>query len=152
MKRFRFNLEKLLELRRFAEEEAERELARAIGELSELERRLASLAEERAQVARERFSHPHSVAELRHLELYLLRLDQQKEKLLEAMAIAFQNVERARQNYLEASRDKRVVEKLKEKKQAQYKKELFKEETRLLDDLGGRKRSPLSEVPEERTL
>jgi len=66
---------------------------------------------------------------------YLLRLDYTKEQLLKEAALAEQKVEEAREEYLEASRERKVLDKLKEKRQKEYRKEIFTEETKVLDDL-----------------
>jgi flagellar FliJ protein len=46
-------------------------------------------------------------------------------------------VEAARTVYLEASRDRKVFDKLKEKRGAEYRKEMFAGETKVLDDISG---------------
>lgn len=146
MKRFRFELEKLLELRTYAEREAELALAREMGELASIESRIRALAEERAEVASRRFSRGVLVAEIRHSEAYILRLDQTKEKLLESAAAAQLAVEAAREKFIEASRERKIIDKLKEKRLAEHKKEMAAEELKTIDDIstGSRARRVLS--------
>ncbi|MDR3193073.1 MAG: flagellar export protein FliJ, partial [Treponema sp.] len=120
MKRFNFSLEKVLELRRYREQETELELGRATGELVVIEQRIRELAEARSLAAAGRFSPGNSAVDIRNYELYILRLDKTKEELLEAAAKAAQKVEEARRIYLEASRDRKVMDKLKEKRAAEY--------------------------------
>jgi flagellar FliJ protein len=137
MKRFKFSLEKILELRKHREREAEIELGRAVGELTEIENRLKALAVDRLRAAGERFASHNSAGEIHNYDLYIMRLDQMKEKLQEAAAKAELKVEEARKIYLEASRDRKVFDKLKEKREAEYRKEMFAEETKVLDDISG---------------
>lgn len=135
MRRFRFDLEKLLELRSYTEREAELALARELGELVSLENRLRDLAVERSEVASRRFAPGRSVAELRHSEAYILRLDQTKEKLLEAAAAAQLAVEAAREKFVEASRERKIIDKLKEKRRGEYRKAALTEEMKVVDDI-----------------
>jgi flagellar FliJ protein len=137
MKRFRFGLEKLLELRAYREKEAELELARAVGELTALENRLREVAEERQRIAADRFAPGRSAADMRSAELYIVRLDRTRDELIEASANAELAVEAAREAFAEASRDRKVIDKLKEKHKAEYRKAAADEEIAALDDISG---------------
>ena len=68
---------------------------------------------------------------------YLLRLDNTKEQLLNEAAMAELKVEEARSAFLEASKERKVLDKLKEKRQKEYRKQMFVEETKILDDISG---------------
>jgi flagellar FliJ protein len=135
MKRFRFHLDKLLELRLYYEREAELALAKAMGELQSIQHRLQQLAEERAEAAAERFRPGRSVAQIQATDLYILRLDKTKETLLEAAARAELAVAEKRQAYLDASRDRKVLDKLKEKRLKDHKYQLTLEEIKTVDDI-----------------
>jgi flagellar FliJ protein len=138
VKRFDFSLEKVLELRRYREQETELELGRAMGELMVIEQRIRELAETRSLAAAGRFTPGNSAVDIRNYELYIVRLDKEREDLLEAAAKAAQKVEEARRIYLEASRDRKVMDKLKEKRAAEYRRETLAEETKVLDDTAAR--------------
>ena len=135
MKRFRFDLEKLLQLRSYAEKEAELALARAIGEVAALEARIRSIAEERISIASSRFSPGRSSAEIRNSELYLIRLDRIKDALLEAAAKAGLAAAAARNAFMEAKRERMVLDKLRAKRLAEHRKDSLVEETRILDEV-----------------
>ena len=122
MKAFTFNLEKVLDLRKFHEEEAKIELGRAVGALAELEGKIMSLAEERTKAAASQFNPENSPATIQQYMYYIMRLDQFKEYLLNEAAMAEVKVEKAREAYLEASRERKVLDKLKEKRQAESRK------------------------------
>jgi flagellar FliJ protein len=141
MKRFRFSLEKVLDLRKHREREAEVELGRAIGELTEIENKIKALALEKTRAAKERFSLNNTTIEIQSYDLYIMRLDQSKDRLLEEAAKAELKVEAARAVYLEASRDRKAVDKLKEKRGTEYRREMFAEETKVLDDVSDGKRA-----------
>jgi flagellar FliJ protein len=135
MKKFSFNLEKVLRLRMYRERETEIELGRAIGVLTDIENHIKNIALDRQRAATERFSPDHGVMEIINWDNYILRLDKETERLLEDAAKAELVVEEKRELYLEASRDRKVLDKLKEKRAQEYRKEIFAEETRSLDEI-----------------
>jgi flagellar FliJ protein len=122
LKSFSFDLEKYLELRKYREQETEIELARTIAVLNELEQELKTVTEERVQASAEEFAPGNSIRDIQNYELYILRLDIKREQLFEALTQAELEVEKARAVYVEAARDRKVVDKLKEKKLIEYKK------------------------------
>jgi len=148
MKRFRFDLEKVLELRRYREQEAKIELGRAISVLTEIENKIRHNAVCRVQAGQERFS-GLAVAEaganfgatgagalsMFAWNCYILRLEQEAERLLEEAAQAELVVEEKRALYIEASRELKVMEKLREKREGEYRKEMFAVQTAEMDDL-----------------
>jgi flagellar FliJ protein len=135
VKRFIFSLEKVLELREYREQETEIALGRAVGELTSIENQLKELALQRLKAGEERFNPTNDAFAIRNYEFYIQRLDHTKEELLEAAATAQLKVEEARELYLEASRQRKVLDKLKEKRAVAYRKTMFAEETKMLDDL-----------------
>jgi flagellar FliJ protein len=134
MKRFHFNLQKVLDLRAYREQDAEIELGRAISRLTELENRLKALAEGRSQAAAGRFVQSNSAEDIRAYERYITRLDVQKEELLKEAARAELAVNEKREAYLAASRERKVLDKLREKRQHEYRKLSFREEVKVVDD------------------
>ena len=137
MKPFVFNLEKVLGLRKYREEETKIELGKAISFLADLENRIKILGQERVRAAEAQFNPENSAAQIQQYMFYLIRLDNTKEQLLEEAALAELKVEEARDVFLEASRERKVLDKLKEKRQKEYRKQMFAEETKILDDISG---------------
>ena len=135
MKPFVFNLEKVLGLRKYREEETKIELGKAIGILADLENRILALAQERTRAAAAQFSPGNSGAQIQQYMFYLLRLDNTKEQLLKEAAMAELKVEEARNVFIEASRERKVLDKLKDKRQKEYRKEMIVQETKILDDI-----------------
>jgi flagellar FliJ protein len=147
VKKFRFSLETVLNVRRQTEELRKRELAAALAERDRTLRglNLAKSALERAltdhgaardakiDLARERWHAGREEALNRQIGALRMEL-QQKEDALEA----------ARLKAVEASRDRLVLEKLEEKQLEDYWLQLSKEEQGLLDDLAQRSVSELS--------
>ena len=135
MKTFKFSLEKILDLRKHFENEAKIELGRAVSVLAELESRLYALGAERDRAAAAQFSPGNNAALMQQYMFYLLRLDNEKEALLKETAMAELKVEEARNAYIEASRDRKVLDKLKEKRQNEYARNAHSEEAMMLDDI-----------------
>ena len=138
MRRFQFNLEKLLELRSFFERKSELVLADKAGRCAVLDGRLRDVAQSRARTGREMFSAGRMISDYRAAELYLVRLDRDRDRLLEELARAELEREAARADYIERHKAREVIEKLKERRQAEYYKLAEREETKALDDLARR--------------
>ncbi|MDR2740974.1 MAG: flagellar export protein FliJ [Treponema sp.] len=137
MKRFRFDLEKILEIRAYREREAEIELGRAVGALTAVEQQIKSVAASRSGAASCRFAPGNGLDEIRRYDLYINRLDAERDRLLKEAAEAELKVETARQTFLEASRERKVLDKLKEKRRREHRDALLSEETMALDDIAG---------------
>ena len=138
MKRFTFNLEKVLELRQYREQEAKNELGHAISVLTAIENKLKQNAIMHSRAVQERFTEINAVNGVLSMlawDNYILRLEQEAQRLMEEAAQAELVVEEKRAQYLEASRELKVMEKLREKRQKEYRKEMFAAETRELDDV-----------------
>ncbi|MDR1596220.1 MAG: flagellar export protein FliJ [Treponema sp.] len=140
MKRFRFDLRQVLELREYAEREAEIELGKAVGALNLIERHIASVAEARRHAAAERFATGNGFAAIQSYDRYILRLDQTRDKLLMNAAQAELVVAEKRDIYLEASRERKILDKIKERRLGEYRKLAQAEENKELDDIAGRMR------------
>jgi len=134
MKRFAFSLEKVLNLRKHGEDEAKIELGRAISVLSDLEDKILALAQERARAAADQFNPSNSAALIQQYMLYIIRLDSKKEELLKEAAMAELKVEEAREAFIEASRERKVLDKLKEKLEKEHRKEALAQEGKALDE------------------
>ena len=131
MKKFSFSLEKVLALRKYREQETEIELGRAVGVLTKIEQNIQFVTDERIRSGEECSGNS---AMLRSYLMYADRLDKEKIQLIKDAAVAEQKVDDARAVYLEASRDRKVLDNLKEKQEAEYRKFVLSEETKVLDD------------------
>ena len=146
MRRFRFSLQKILQLRQHREQEAKNELGKAIGILNAIENEIKVNAADLFGALQERFGGisadgvsdaggASGALAMVAWDSYVRRLEQEAERLAEQAAQAELVVEEKRNLYLEASRDLKVLEKLKEKRQKEHRKEMFATETRELDDI-----------------
>jgi len=134
VKKFSFSLQKLLDLREFREKEAEIELGKAIASRDAIQQDLEDVARKRVSSSMERTS-TASIPDLLAIENYINRLDMRKDELLEDLASAELVIEQKRRMYLEATRDRQILTKLKEKKTASWRKEYLAEEAAILDDI-----------------
>ena len=135
MKRFRFRLEKVLKVREYYERIAETKLAAAAGKCSLLEITLAENAQATRDAALERFARGRDLFEIQAAENYSRRLAQERDRTLKALALAEAERETARQGYIKASRDKRLLETLRERGETEYYRAANREEIKVLDDL-----------------
>jgi flagellar FliJ protein len=137
LKKFAFDLENILELRKYREQEAEVALGRAVGELTRIEQKIEALIRERIRASGERFALGYGVAELVAFDRYVQRLDITKEVLIEDAAKAAFKVEEARKSYIEASNEREALDKVKEGEAKDHRKQGFAEEAKALDDISG---------------
>lgn len=138
---FRFKLQPLLDYRRIIEENAQQDFALKLRELEIEKQLLASIAGQRAIIAR-RFadmSKGHSeikaddlAALTSRLELLRIRQREQEKTVIEKDA----EKERSRLVMLEAMRNRRIMELLRDRHFDNYKMENKRREARQLDEFG----------------
>ena len=138
-KRFRFRLEQVLSLRRQVEEVRVRELAQAKGYLLRVEEALKAHAEEESRFLEtygqfERVGAFDSDQAMAYCEFkdWLLRREKEYRRREKEWA---EEVEKRRQAAVKASRDRRLLERLKEKKQTEHLREEAGEEQKFLDEV-----------------
>mgnify|MGYP000294835947 CR=1 FL=1 len=136
MKPYVFSLEPLLEFRTYELEKIEKELSLQSGKLALLKDELEKNARENLRINYERFQKSNSLEEIRSYERYSMRLEAEKEKLIKAITLAEMELEKIREQWTEASKKKKVLEKMKEKKYNAWKQEKNREEIFILDEFG----------------
>ncbi|HTO24038.1 MAG TPA: flagellar export protein FliJ [Spirochaetia bacterium] len=137
MRRFQFRLERFLELRRWKEREWELKLARAQGECLLLENRIRQIGEEIGASRLAQFSDGRrvDVEAMARRELYVQRLAVERERAQVTLVEKRREMEKVRVGYLEASRDRKVLDKLKERRSEEYYDRQLDEEYKAVDDL-----------------
>jgi len=133
MKRFSFNLQKLLQLREFEEKNAKTALAAAVSEAERIKNELKSIAVERVRVNKTRNENVDTLF-LITLEHYVNRLDVRKEELLENLAETELLIEQRRVLFAAAMQKRSVLDKLKEKQYLSWRKENARAEESALED------------------
>lgn len=134
MKKFVFSMQKVLDLRMFAEEEAKIALAEAISVADKIKAGLALVAQNRVKAHKSRSAH-FDVTEQLVIEHYIQRLDLKKEELLLELAEAELVIEEKRGAMMEAMKERKVLSNLRDKKLSEYKKLSLRESDEELDDI-----------------
>ena len=137
MRRFRFRLERLLELRAHREQEALYRLAEATGHCVRLARRIQELGQERGAAYR---SVPGQTGSLdlglfAYRERYLAWLESSRRRLKEELVARESRRLEVQARYLEAAREHKVLEKLKERRAAEHRRLARIEEFNVQDDV-----------------
>lgn len=135
MKRFRFRLERLLTIRRYHEREWELKLAEISGICLSLENEIGRIRREKANALHNRYK--YGIKEITYLtdtEHYMLRLDQRTKEKQRILAEKTIEREKIQQDYLEASKKRKILDKLKERQAKSYYKEAKEEELKQMDD------------------
>jgi len=132
MKKFKYSLENVLQIKKLTEEECRMALGIAISRLNEIENKIKETAVKHHHAASELLKDPSKMIIWNN---FITRLEQETEKLLEQAAQAEIVVEEKRSLYMEAFKDFKALEKLKEKKAKEYKKEADKYESDEVDEI-----------------
>ena len=135
MKRFEFSLEELMGLREFREREAQYRLAEKTGRLNLLEQELLRIASERVRILGERFTGTRNILDYLADERYLSRLDRDRDRTERDIVRAELEREEALAAYNEALKQKKVLEKLREKEEEAWHDEYNRQEVNTLDDI-----------------
>ncbi|KLO21764.1 hypothetical protein X275_02745 [Marinitoga sp. 1197] len=138
--RFKFNLERLKNLRERLEEEAKRIFLEATAERIKAEEKLVAI-NNKIKLENERFIKQISqnlmtIQEIQQWRSYLESLEKEKIKLGDIYREKVAIEEEKRKEYLEARKNRIILEKLKERKFEEYKIEYQREENRNLDEIG----------------
>ena len=134
MKKFSFELEKVLEYRNFEKQQAEGELAKAIAVETEINENLKKIAQNYAAV-KAQMKGSLDFQDVMAQSQYNNLLEYQKEELLKQLAEAKLVSEQKREVLRECMKKTTALEKLKEKQLAEWKQAADYEEAELLDEV-----------------
>ena len=142
MKQFEFRLQKVMETTRAREELQKKELAMALAELdrneTQLEQMLDHLEQEVEQFADRRKKKAIKVSTLVQYASYtdnlLAEIDRQRRDIEKLARLA----DEQRDKLIEITRDKKILEKLKEKRFAEYRRKLRQVEQKFMDEISSR--------------
>jgi flagellar FliJ protein len=136
MKRFRFRLQRIMELREQIRDEARQELVRRNAERDHELSVLDYLGQEYLRTALDEggtYSASEVVVRGDYGERLATAIDQQKLVVAQAVELA----EAAHQRYVEASKEAKAIEMLRDKKLEEFKEQMLREEGVFLDELAG---------------
>jgi len=137
MKRFNFRLKKVLKHREIVENLRKEKLGKAKSELKnerDLLRKMEDTRRRTREEWKERRSNLISLPEALIYETYLERMDEEVGLQTTKAAQLSQKVEKTRQDLLEASQEKKIVEKLKERREEEYSNEMKRFEQGISDE------------------
>ncbi len=150
MRRFGFKLDKVLELRRYHEREWELKLAEVTGRVFEVEREISTWATRRHAAGGRRISPGRvNMSELYSREDFLLLADDRVRALRNRLLALNAEREKVREQYLEVSRRRKALSRLKERRGDDYYRESLHEEHRTLDEIAGSMASRQALEPED---
>jgi flagellar FliJ protein len=134
MKRFRFRLQRILDIREQFRDEARQELGRRNAELSHQESVLRGLEDEltRLQPGKDGTL---TAGELLLTGAYALRVQQLIVQQLVRVEEARRAMVVAQEKYIQANKDAKALEMLRDRKRAEYDQEMLKEEINQLDEV-----------------
>lgn len=141
MRRFEFNLEKVRRLREHEEHERELELGEITSRCVRSQKEIRRRQEEKQRLLGGRSFATGGLAAYAAAEAYGQRLDREMGELRRELEELERERGEAQQRFMEASRKRKVLEKLKEKKLERHHREQRKEEQRELDEIGSAMRS-----------
>src|SRR5574344_436564 len=131
---FVFSWQKVLDLRNFEQDQAELELGKANAEVARIQTELDAVAAQRINVTNE-IKGTTDIMMYAQAQQYFKFLDIKKDKFLEEMAQAQLVAEQKRDVVRQAMQKVKVLEKLKAKKLADWKKEELNQEELAMDDV-----------------
>jgi flagellar FliJ protein len=136
MRRFEFSLQKVLDYRRRREEQAIRAFAQAQAQLLHEQAVLHRLLVEREECLRRSHRRQRLTMELLDVEqTYLTTLERRIEAQRERVAEVEKVLEERRQALIEARRERKALERLREKHYEQWRQETLRTEQKALDEL-----------------
>ena len=134
MKKFKFELEQVLEIREFEKQQAEGELAKCIAVENEINENLAIIANQ-YDALKKSTKGSLDFSEMMGQSQYANLLDYQKEQLLLQLAQAKLETEEKRKILTECMKKTSALEKMKELQYEDYKLELNQKENRRIEEL-----------------
>lgn len=139
MRRLRFRFQRLLEIKERLEEARERDLGAAVATLTREQEALEGLHRTQSLYRRAAEAQPARFLDVGLLQLnfsFDLRLQRQIQEQLRRVRQAEAAVEEQRRRLVEASRERRVYEILKEQVAARHRRQQRRQEQRWLDEVG----------------
>jgi flagellar FliJ protein len=137
MRRFQFRLERFLELRRWKEREWEIALSKILGECLLLENRIRQIGDEVSASRLSVFTHGSriDIDAMGRRDMYIQRLMTERDRTQKKLVERRVEMEKVRAEYLEASKKRKVLDKLKERRSAEYYQQQLDEEFKTIDDM-----------------
>lgn len=134
MKKYSFELEDILEYKKFDQEQAEQEFAKALSVENEIQQKIEYIAQQYL-ITKEKFKNTKDFDLIISQNQYFNLLDFQKEELLKELAQAKIITEQKKEILQEKMKATSALEKLKERDKEEYDQLVNFEENEFIDDL-----------------
>jgi len=134
MKKYSFELEDILEYKKFDQEQAEQEFAKALSVENEIQQKIEYIAQQYL-ITKEKFKNTKDFNLIISQNQYFNLLDFQKEELLKELAQAKIITEQKKEILQEKMKSTSALEKLKERDKEEYDQLVNFEENEFIDDL-----------------
>ena len=134
MKKYSFELEDILEYKKFDQEQAEQEFAKALSVENEIQQKIEYIAQQYL-ITKEKFKNTKDFNLIISQNQYFNLLDFQKEELLKELAQAKIITEQKKEILQEKMKATSALEKLKERDKGEYDQLVNFEENEFIDDL-----------------
>jgi flagellar FliJ protein len=136
---FRFRLENVLRYRKLIEEIKEKELASIRAQIHRQKQKIELLEKEHTNIINELKLMKQKTFDLSAVRIYQSYLSFLKRRIMyekDVLALLYQKEKKKLEEYIEARKNTRVLERLKERRFAQWQYEVDREEQKFLDDIG----------------
>lgn len=143
----KFKLQSVLNYRQSLEDQAQQVLTASLQCKSDFEEKLRQqreLLRQHDTELKERQQEGLTVAEMELYEVPILHCRRMIEQLQQQLARVERQIIAEREELLSAARDRQVMEKLKNKQEAEYRKELSRKEREILDEISLRKKGDMT--------
>lgn len=135
MKRFKYSLQKILDLRHFQLKQAEMDLGRVNAQIAIVQNKLKDVANDRVRLARKVDEEKNDIIFYESAQSYFALLNQKKERLLVELSQLELIAEQKKEVVRQAMQKEKVLTRLKENKVEYWKDENQKTEELIVDDV-----------------
>ncbi len=135
MKRFRFNLEKLLELRKYDEQNWEIKLGRIVSKCTAMEHRIRDIKFDKSRAFHKYNLEISGIEMLQISEVYLQRLNSEISIAEIKLDGYISEKQKIQSKFIEVSNKRKILDKLKDKEEDAYYKALMIAEIKEIDDI-----------------
>jgi flagellar protein FliJ len=149
MRRFHFPMQQLLKLKIYHEKEWEIKLGELTGRMEEIRRRIEECGSRRLEGFALRAASVRDFNALAAADNYVLRMEQQTERLRRDLNTLAKEREKIQSRYLEASKERKVFDRLREKQEAAFYKEEERAQVMLQDDMNSSAAARRIEYPDK---
>ena len=135
MKRFQFNLDKLLDLRKYDERKWEINLGQIVSKCNVMEHTISKLILDRKKTFFKYKLHGSGIELLQISEMYINKINYEINQAQLKLTAYLREKQDVQTKYIEVVNKRKVLDKLKEKEEQKYYKEQALEEMKEIDDM-----------------